>query len=256
MENTNYNSGSYLMSERTSWEEYFKQIVELTASRSSCKRLKVGCLLVRDNRIISQGYNGFLAGCPHKSIVVNNHEQSTVHAEQNALKQIIEERKPKVHLFGHLRFLDYDCSQMLAYQVKKSQEKTSREFHLNIYVTPRELSFNTRVSKVTIHCVLKNIGGYWGYLWEQVGPEVGPTLAFHKRIILYEKELKNIMKCRKYLDMEQMQRQMTLQHSRQTFFDKLYPPNHPSSGRSSAGGSEHRYKTPERQHNIAVMGFR
>jgi dCMP deaminase len=41
--------------------------------------------LVKDNRIISQGYNGFLPGCPHTSIVRNNHEQATVHAEQNAL---------------------------------------------------------------------------------------------------------------------------------------------------------------------------
>ena len=73
------------MSKRPSWEEYFKQIVQFTATRSSCDRLKVGCLLVSDNRIISQGYNGFLAGCPHKSIVVNNHEQATVHAEQNAI---------------------------------------------------------------------------------------------------------------------------------------------------------------------------
>lgn len=73
------------MSKRPSWEEYFKQIVQFTSTRSSCDRLNVGCLLVRDNRIISQGYNGFLAGCPHKSIVVNNHEQATVHAEQNAI---------------------------------------------------------------------------------------------------------------------------------------------------------------------------
>lgn len=73
------------MSKRPSWEEYFKQIVQFTATRSSCNRLKVGCLLVSDNRIISQGYNGFLASCPHKSIVVNNHEQATVHAEQNAI---------------------------------------------------------------------------------------------------------------------------------------------------------------------------
>ena len=43
------------------------------------------CLLVKDNRIISQGYNGFLPGAEHKSIVRNNHEQSTVHAEQNAV---------------------------------------------------------------------------------------------------------------------------------------------------------------------------
>ena len=39
----------------------------------------------KDNRIISQGYNGFLPGCPHKSVVRNNHEQATVHAEQNAI---------------------------------------------------------------------------------------------------------------------------------------------------------------------------
>ena len=73
------------MSERLSWDEYFAKIVEVTAERSSCDRLHVGCLLVNDNRIVSQGYNGFLPGCPHTSVVRNNHEQATVHAEQNAL---------------------------------------------------------------------------------------------------------------------------------------------------------------------------
>ena len=71
--------------DRPSWLEYFKQIVLVTATRSPCERLQVGCLLVKDNRIISQGYNGFLPGCPHDSILVNNHEQATVHAEQNAI---------------------------------------------------------------------------------------------------------------------------------------------------------------------------
>ena len=70
---------------RPTWNEYFKQIVEVTATRSSCERLKVGCLLVKDNRIVAQGYNGFLPGCSHFSIVRNGHEQSTVHAEQNAI---------------------------------------------------------------------------------------------------------------------------------------------------------------------------
>lgn len=73
------------MSERLSWDNYFKQIVLVTKDRSPCERLKVGCILVKDNRIISQGYNGFLPGCPHKSIMRDNHEQATVHAEQNAL---------------------------------------------------------------------------------------------------------------------------------------------------------------------------
>jgi len=71
--------------ERPTWNEYFKEIVLATAKRSPCERLKVGCLLVYENRIISQGYNGFLPGCPHESIVRDNHEQATVHAEQNAI---------------------------------------------------------------------------------------------------------------------------------------------------------------------------
>jgi dCMP deaminase len=71
--------------ERPTWNEYFKEITLSTLKRSPCERLKVGCILVLDNRIISQGYNGFLPGCPHTSIVRNNHEQATVHAEQNAI---------------------------------------------------------------------------------------------------------------------------------------------------------------------------
>jgi dCMP deaminase len=73
------------MQARPSWDEYFKEIVQVTAKRSPCERLQVGCILVRDNRIISQGYNGFLPGCPHISIVRDGHEQATVHAEQNAI---------------------------------------------------------------------------------------------------------------------------------------------------------------------------
>ena len=70
---------------RLTWDEYFAKIVSATAERSPCERLQVGCLLVKDNRIISQGYNGFLPSCPHESIVRDNHEQATLHAEQNAL---------------------------------------------------------------------------------------------------------------------------------------------------------------------------
>lgn len=70
---------------RPSWDEYFKLIVQVTAKRSPCERLQVGCLLVKDNRIVSQGYNGFLRGCEHTSIIRNGHEQATIHAEQNAI---------------------------------------------------------------------------------------------------------------------------------------------------------------------------
>jgi len=70
---------------RLSWDEYFMSVAFLISSRSPCKRLNVGCVIVKDNRIVSAGYNGFLPGEPHKSIVRDNHEQAIVHAEQNAI---------------------------------------------------------------------------------------------------------------------------------------------------------------------------
>ena len=71
--------------DRLSWDEYFMSVAFLISARSSCKRLHVGCVLVKDNRIIATGYNGFLPNMPHQSIIRNGHEQGTVHAEQNAI---------------------------------------------------------------------------------------------------------------------------------------------------------------------------
>ncbi len=70
---------------RLAWDEYFMSVAYLITARSTCHRLQVGCVIVKDNRILSSGYNGFLPKAPHKSFVRNNHEQATVHAEQNAI---------------------------------------------------------------------------------------------------------------------------------------------------------------------------
>ena len=71
--------------DRPDWDDYFKDIVNVTKTRSPCNKLHVGCLLVKDHHIISQGYNGYLPGCPHRSIVDNGHEIGTIHAEQNTI---------------------------------------------------------------------------------------------------------------------------------------------------------------------------
>ncbi len=70
---------------RPTWEEYFKDLVNLTATRSSCDKLHVGCLFIKNNRIIAQGYNGYISGCEHKSIIKENHNIATIHAEQNTI---------------------------------------------------------------------------------------------------------------------------------------------------------------------------
>lgn len=74
-----------VVDDRPTWTDYFKKLVIATSERSPCKRLQVGCILVKENRIISLGYNGFLPNCKHESIIRDDHEQATIHAEQNAI---------------------------------------------------------------------------------------------------------------------------------------------------------------------------
>lgn len=70
---------------RLDWNKYFMGLALWSKQRSVCDRLKVGCVIVKDNRLICMGYNGFLPNSPHISIVRDNHEIATVHAEQNAI---------------------------------------------------------------------------------------------------------------------------------------------------------------------------
>lgn len=43
---------------RPSWDQYFMQLASLAAQRSNCMKRRVGCVLVREHRVISTGYNG------------------------------------------------------------------------------------------------------------------------------------------------------------------------------------------------------
>lgn len=70
---------------RLSWDQYFISTAFLIASRSADLRLKVGCVLVKDNHVISLGYNGYLPKLSHESYIENGHELATVHAEQNCV---------------------------------------------------------------------------------------------------------------------------------------------------------------------------
>ena len=70
---------------RIIWHEYFLSTAVLASCRSPCKRLQVGSVIVKDNRVISMGYNGYISGAPHISRIENDHEQSIVHSEINAI---------------------------------------------------------------------------------------------------------------------------------------------------------------------------
>jgi dCMP deaminase len=71
--------------ERLAWDDYFMSIALIASQRSPCKRLNVGSVIVKDCRLISMGYNGYIFGAPHVSRVKDNHEQSIIHSEINAI---------------------------------------------------------------------------------------------------------------------------------------------------------------------------
>lgn len=76
---------------RPSWDEYFMGLARLAATRGTCDRKRVGCVLVRDRAVLATGYNGSLRGTPHCDDVGHQMEDGhctrTVHAEQNAVCQ-------------------------------------------------------------------------------------------------------------------------------------------------------------------------
>lgn len=87
------------MEKRPSWQQYFIQMAILASKRSTCLRRQVGAVLVKDNQILSTGYNGSPKGIAHCSQIGCMREQQSVpsgtmhelcrgvHAEQNAIIQ-------------------------------------------------------------------------------------------------------------------------------------------------------------------------
>ena len=86
-------------SQRPDWQTYFMDLAQLISSRSTCIRRRVGALIVKENRILSTGYNGTPTGIRHcldrgclrddlKIPSGQRHELCRgLHAEQNAIIQ-------------------------------------------------------------------------------------------------------------------------------------------------------------------------
>ena len=86
--------------ERPSWDEYFLGLIEYIGKRATCDRGRAGCVITRENRILSTGYVGSPPGLPHcdeighqmKKVIdeqgnERQHCVRTIHAEQNAICQ-------------------------------------------------------------------------------------------------------------------------------------------------------------------------
>ena len=76
---------------RPDWDSYFLKIAYAVSERSTCDRAFVGCVLVREKRILTTGFNGSPAGQDHCDeighLMVDGHCVRTIHAETNAIIQ-------------------------------------------------------------------------------------------------------------------------------------------------------------------------
>ena len=76
---------------RKDWDSYFLVIAKIVSTRSTCKRKKVGAVVVnpKTKAILATGYNGSLPRAEHctdnSCYVVDNHCIRTIHAETNAI---------------------------------------------------------------------------------------------------------------------------------------------------------------------------
>jgi dCMP deaminase len=80
------------------WVDAFMDTAERFAQLSSAKRLQVGSVVVKDNRIISIGYNGMPAGWTNEceediyddngDFLHNKTKDEVIHAEANAISKL------------------------------------------------------------------------------------------------------------------------------------------------------------------------
>lgn len=73
----------------TNVHKMYMRIAHNIATQSYCERKKVGAVLVKNNRIISDGYNGMPASMPNCCEIDGNLTRDEVlHAEANALAKV------------------------------------------------------------------------------------------------------------------------------------------------------------------------
>lgn len=89
---------------RPDWDQTFMDVARVWSYRSTCTRRQVGAVVVKNNRVIGQGYNGVASGkthcmdggCPRGQMSVheappgsdyNQFPCFAIHAEHNAILQ-------------------------------------------------------------------------------------------------------------------------------------------------------------------------
>ena len=108
---------------RPDWNKYYLDIAKAVAQRSTCLRRRYGAVIVKDNRIVSTGYNGSPRGsenctdtgnCIRRKQNVPHGERyelcCSVHAEANAIINAspVDLVDSTLYLYGDESYTSYD----------------------------------------------------------------------------------------------------------------------------------------------------
>jgi dCMP deaminase len=139
--------------------DYFMDVAERTSQLSHAIRLQVGAIIVKDDRIISIGYNGMPSGWDNNCEYVFRHPQTKIeelvtrkevlHAETNAIAKLAKSNESGV---GATLFITHapclDCAKLIY------QSGINNVLYRNTYRSDDGINFLTKSGvNVTQHKV-------------------------------------------------------------------------------------------------------
>lgn len=122
---------------KTKFEKMYMEIAETVSKMSYAKRLQVGAIVVKDNRIISIGYNGTPSGWDNNCEDENNKTKpEVIHAEANSIMKLAssnESGKGAVMFLTHAPCIDcakliYGSGIIQVYYKHKYRDQSGVEF--------------------------------------------------------------------------------------------------------------------------------
>jgi dCMP deaminase len=102
--------------DRPSWDEYYLGFLIPAAKRSHDAQTKIGCVLVKDNTILTTGYNGFVRDIDDSRLPNTRPDKYSVmrHAEKNCLTNCCRLGKSTLDAVAYLPCEPcFDCYQDL-----------------------------------------------------------------------------------------------------------------------------------------------
>jgi dCMP deaminase len=118
-------------------DSIYLEMATVWSKNSYCKRMQVGCLIVKDRSIISDGYNGTPKGFPN--VCESDHDttlSSVLHAEANAITKLAKGTQSSVDSTLYVTLSPcYECSKLII------QSDIKRVVFSEVYRKPESIAF-------------------------------------------------------------------------------------------------------------------